>query len=290
MMFDEIRVRAYAKINFGLKVLPRRKDGFHNIESVFQTIDLYDELVINWQKEKNCLVQCNSMNLPLKNTLTLAYEAFCEITRIDVPGIKVDLIKGIPSGGGLGGGSSDAAALIRALQEVTGITLSESELDYIASKTGSDVFFFMHCKEDGKGCALVSGRGEVIKTIPSRNDLVLVLVFPDESSSTKEAYDLVDEMIAEGKDVKCPAFEELEQIYMKDISEWTFRNTFTAVIAQKLPSVGNAINELKNVGCCYAEMSGSGSTVFGAFTSELQAERCCNLLDTSWNCKLVRTI
>jgi len=81
-----------------------------------------------------------------------------------------------------------------------------------------------------------------------------------------------------------------EKIYMKDISEWTFRNTFTAVIAQKLPSVGNAINELKNVGCCYAEMSGSGSTVFGAFTSELQAERCCNLLDTSWNCKLVRTI
>ena len=101
-MFSEIRVRAYAKINFGLKVLPLREDGFHNLESIFQTIGLYDELIVTWNEEKSCVVSCDSMQLPSKNTLTSAYQAFCEAVEVDVPGVRVNLIKGIPSGGGLG--------------------------------------------------------------------------------------------------------------------------------------------------------------------------------------------
>lgn len=289
-MFSEIRARAYAKVNFGLKVLPVRGDGFHNIESIFQTVNLYDELIINWNKEKSCLVHCESMQLPLKNTLTIAYQAFCDVVDCEVPGVSVELIKGIPSGGGLGGGSSDAAALVRVLETVCGLTLSDSQLDRIAAKTGSDVFFFMHCDKDGKGCALVSGRGEIIEKIKPRHDLYLLFVFPKESSSTKEAYALVDEAIASGREVKGPDFCDFELIYNSDVQKWTFINTFTPVIADSIKEVGAALQALRNAGCCYAEMSGSGSTVFGVFTLKQQADSVCNLLAESWECKLVQTI
>lgn len=290
-MLKEVSSKAYAKINFGLRVLPRRADGFHNIESIFQTIDLYDELRVTPVSERGCIVHCDSMQLPENNTLINAYNAFCECTGRYSIGLKVNLIKGIPAGGGLGGGSSDAAALIRLLQGFYNIELNDEQLDFIAAKTGSDVFFFMHCDKDGKGCSLVSGRGEYIKKIENpRKDLYLVMIFPNAKSSTKEAYALIDKAFAEGKEIKSPELNELESVYRMDPENWTFINTFTPVITGVSVEINQAISALKNVGCCYAEMSGSGSTVYGAFTDRQQAISASNLLGETWNCKLVQTI
>lgn len=290
-MLKEVSSKAYAKINFGLRVLPRRADGFHNIESIFQTIDLYDELSVTPVSERGCIVHCDSMQLPENNTLINAYNAFCECTGRYSIGLKVNLIKGIPAGGGLGGGSSDAAALIRLLQGFYNIELNDEQLDFIAAKTGSDVFFFMHCDKDGKGCSLVSGRGEYIKKIENpRKDLYLVMIFPNAKSSTKEAYALIDKAFAEGKEIKSPELNELESVYRMDPENWTFINTFTPVITGVSVEINQAISALKNVGCCYAEMSGSGSTVYGAFTDRQQAISASNLLGETWNCKLVQTI
>ena len=289
-MLYEVSSKAYAKINFGLRVFPKRQDGFHSIESIFQTVDLYDELIVTPACGQVCNVQCDSMQLPENNTLTNAYNAFCQLTGRNSIGVNVKLIKGIPSGGGLGGGSSDAACLIRVLEKLNDIKLTENQLDYIASKTGSDVFFFMHCDSDGKGSALVTGRGECVKKINSRNDLFLVLIFPSVSSSTKEAYSLVDKAFADGKNIKCPELSELEGIYNKPLEKWTFVNSFTPVIAGKYEEISCAINDLKRTGCCYAEMSGSGSTVYGAFTLRQQAISAINLLGDTWNCKLVQTV
>lgn len=286
----EITTKAYAKINFGLRVLPKGNGEFHNIESIFQTIDLFDELIVTPTPKKSCIVQCDSMQLPENNTLKKAYDAFCEITGMDSIGVDVKLIKGIPSGGGLGGGSSDAAALIRVLQKLSGIVLNDEQLDFIASKTGSDVFFFMHCDEKGSGCALVSGRGEIVRKIDPRKDLYLVMIFPDVSSSTKEAYDLVDKAFGEGKNVLAPLFSDYEALYRQSLEKWTFINTFTPVIADKYKDIRKAIDDLKRAGCCYTEMSGSGSTVYGAFTLRQQAESVGNLLANAWNCKLVQTV
>ena len=282
--------RAYAKVNFGLRVLPGRSDGFHGIESIFQTVDLYDELTLTTVAEKGCFVHCSSMKLPENNTLTKAYNAFCKLADCEVPGFEIDLKKGIPSGGGLGGGSSDAAALTRMLETLCNVRLSDSELDDIAAETGSDVFFFMHCDEMGQGCALVSGRGENVKRIHGREDLFLVLIFPEVSSSTKEAYALVDEAFAGGKVLVSPEFDELELVYRKPPEKWTFINTFTPVICEKYNEIGRAIEALRNLGCEYAEMSGSGSTVFGVFTSRHEAESAVEKLAGSWNCKLARTV
>ena len=289
-MEREISGWAYAKVNFGLRVLPGRADGFHGIESIFQTVDLYDELTLTTTDEKGCVVHCSDMELPENNTLTKAYNAFCKVVRCEVPGVRVELKKGIPSGGGLGGGSSDAAALTRMLERLCNVRLSDSELDNIAAETGSDVFFFMHCDERGRGCALVSGRGEVVKKIHGRDDLFLVLIFPEVSSSTKEAYALVDEALACGNVLISPEFDELELVYRRPPENWTFINTFTPVISAKYKDIGRAIEALRALGCEYAEMSGSGSTVFGIFSSRQEAESAVKELTGSWNCKLARTV
>ena len=289
-MEREISGRAYAKVNFGLRVLPGRSDGFNGIESIFQTVDLFDELTLTVTAEKGCFVHCSDMELTENNTLTKAYNAFCKVVDCEVPGVKVELKKGIPSGGGLGGGSSDAAALVRMLEKLCNVRLSDSDLDNIAAETGSDVFFFMHCDEQGRGCALVSGRGEVVKKIHGREDLFLVLIFPKVSSSTKDAYALVDEAFAGGKVVVSPEFDELELVYRKPPENWTFINTFTPVISKKYEEIGRAIEALKALNCNYAQMSGSGSTVFGVFASRQLAESAVNKLAGSWNCKLARTV
>lgn len=286
----EITVKAYAKINFGLKVLQKRADGFHNIESIFQTIDLFDELIVTPVPKMSCEVHCDSMRLPENNTLVSAYNAFCDVTGKNSIGVNVFLKKRIPSGGGLGGGSSDAAALIKVLEKLNKIKLNEEKLDLISSKIGSDVFFFMHCDEEGKGCALVSGRGEIVQNIIPRHDLFLLLIFPKVSSSTKVAYGLVDKAFKVGKKSDAPDLDEFEFVYHKPLKEWTLSNTFTPVVAVHYEEIGRAINELKKAGCCYAEMSGSGSTVFGAFTERQQAEAVSSLLACAWNCKLVKTV
>ena len=289
-MNREFAARAYAKVNFGLRVLQGRNDGFHGIESIFQTVDLFDELTVTAVEKPGCEVFCSSMQLPQKNTLTAAYEAFCEIADSKIPGIRINLKKGIPSGGGLGGGSSDAGALIRILEKLCGTKLSDSQKDYIASKTGSDVFFFMHCDDEGKGCALVSGRGEKVQHINPCEEKYLVLIFPKVSSSTKEAYALVDEAFASGNTLVSPEFDELELIYRRPPENWTFINTFTPVISKKYEEIGRAIEALRVMNCAYAEMSGSGSTVYGVFTSRQQAETAVNKLADTWNCKLARTV
>ncbi len=294
-MLENYYTKAYAKVNFNLRVFPKQNGQlYHKIESVFQTINLYDELFVCIKEEKGCSVQCDSLVLPEKNTLTSAYEAFCKISGCDVPGINVKLVKGIPSGGGLGGGSSDAAALIRVLSDICGISLNDSQLDFIAENTGSDVFFFMHCDSEGKGAALVTGRGEIIKKIESRKDLFLLLIFPKIASSTKEAYSLVDKSF-ETKDslehkVKYPVFNSLESVYADKVINWTFVNTFTEPLSQKYSDIFEALKDLRNSGAEFIDMSGSGSTVFGVFTLRQQAIYTSNLLADKWKCKLVQTL
>lgn len=141
-MRTEICVTAPAKINIGLHVLPGCVNGFHRIESIFQTVTLFDTLVVRASERKGCVVDCEGMELPNDNTISLSYTAFRSVTGIDNFGVRVELKKRIPSGGGLGGGSSDAAACIRAFETLNGITLSVRQLEAIASRIGSDVFFF----------------------------------------------------------------------------------------------------------------------------------------------------
>ena len=285
-MLTEISVSAPAKINVGLKVLPVRDDGFHSIESIFQTVGLYDELTVKLINGfGRCEVSCADIVLPKKNTIESAYKAFSEVYG-KIKSVSVFLKKGIPSGGGLGGGSSDAASFVRALEKLNDVKLSDNELDSIAAKVGSDVFFFLRA---ASGAAIVTGRGEIVRHIKRRNDLTFLLVFPHVSSSTKEAYDLIDEFYYSGCSMVFPEVARLEEIYNSPLNKWTFKNSFTAVLKNKYAEIENALTVLSNVNAPYCEMSGSGSTLFGVFYSVGEAQAAAEKLKADgFKCTVVQ--
>ena len=153
---------------------------------------------------------------------------------------------------------------------LSGITVSPEMADRIAEKVGSDVFFFLHCTHPG--CALVSGRGEIVHPIKARENIHILLVLPDVHSSTKEAYSLVDRELMAGKTVDCPAFSELEDVYNGAVKDWNFANSFTVPVAGKYPEISEALAALKEAGALFSDMSGSGAVVFGVFDTSRAAE------------------
>ena len=279
-MLRSVHVIVPAKINLHLKVNEKRNDGFHDIESIFQKIPLYDELLIEMADTKNtCKVDSPVFKLPENNTLVSAYSAFCAATGIS-DGVTVTLTKRIPSGAGMGGGSSDAAGMLRGLQELFEVSLTDAELKKAAETIGSDVSFFLY---DGEGydTAIVTGRGENVKYIKSRRDLFYVLVCPGVHSSTKEAYDLVDNW-NNGGSTTFPKLSELESIYRGSVKDWTFGNSFTKPVAGKYPIIQKAIDDLSNFNPEFVEMTGSGSVVFGIFSSENDAKKAYTQLCHNW--------
>ena len=281
-MLLEVKVRAPAKVNIGLRVYPRREDGFHDIESIFQTISFYDDIDVKLLLEKNvCRVYCAQMQLPAHNTITAAYTAFCRLTG-KTDGVQVTLTKRIPAGGGLGGGSSDAAAFIKALATLTKTELTLELADAVSASVGSDVFFFMHCAEDKSGAAVVTGRGDVVLPIEPRTDLYFVLIMPDVHSSTKEAYTLVDNILEEEADFQFPPLKELTKLYYGPLKSWTFANAFTLALKRKYPVIGDALQDIPKSGAVWAEMTGSGAVVFGAYDSAVAAKTAYDLLRKSW--------
>ena len=148
----------------------------------------------------------------------------------------------------------------------------------------------MHCDEEGKGAALVSGRGDKVKKIHSRTDLYLLLIFPGVGSNTKEAYSMVDSFLVHGDKLNYPDFNELETIYRLPPEKWNFNNTFYFALEDKIPEIKKALDELKKTDAVYTAMSGSGSTVFGVYTSLENAKKAEQMVSNSWSVKLVQTL
>lgn len=279
-MVKVIHAMAPCKLNLHLRVLERRADGYHDIESVFQLISLADELSVSISgAERQCRVISPLMELPPVNTLTQAVDQFRAATGVSA-GIRVDIVKRVPSGAGLGGGSSDAAALLRSLDRLFETRLPEAALFSMAAGIGSDVPFFL-----SGGAAVVQGRGERIVPIAARTDLYGVLIWPGVHCSTAEAYGLVDTWHDEGKDgqLNWPAVSELGSLYRRPVGEWPFANSFTGPVASMHPVIAETIAALRQNGARFAEMSGSGSSVFGLFEEEKAAEAAQRLL--SAHCK-----
>ncbi len=279
-MLDVIRISAPCKLNLHLKVLERRTDGYHDIESVFQRISLCDELTVAVVPEREAFqLESPFMTLPPVNTISRAVELFRSRTGITA-GLSIRLEKRIPAGAGLGGGSSDAAATLVSLDRLFGTALDLPALTEMAFEIGSDVPFFLSAP-----AAVVSGRGERLQSIEARSDLYGVLVWPDVHSSTAEAYRLVDEYQAGGLQNRktWPPLAELEEMYRLPAAEWGFANSFTAPLTAKYPVIGEVLRYFRNNGCCFAEMTGSGSAVFALFDSSVSADRVYTDLAKRWS-------
>lgn len=314
-MLETVTTFALAKINLGLKVKKARSDGFHNIASIFSTVNLRDELTVSLTDENNhqisdgcCKVDCKSeiqenFVLPNENTLTKAYKAFCVLTD-NKKGVYVKLKKRIPVGSGLGGGSSDASSFIQSLNLLFGTQLDESAQMKIAEKVGSDCFFFTKSLFDSKSkngfyVAFVEGRGEKVSRIEMRNDYSILLLIPEVSVSTKIAYDLVDKYYSLNKsliskekiDKKNFTDKELfENIYKMPIKDWKklgLSNDFTNPIIENYPKIKNALNAMSLVGADFVDMSGSGSTIYGIFENQKKAITAKKMLESNWKVILV---
>lgn len=278
-MTDMMCISAPCKINLHLRVLEKRPDGFHDIESVFQLISLADELSVSIAGGiGSCEVVSPRMNLPQDNTITAAVDRFRSLTGVN-EGLRIEVAKNVPSGAGLGGGSSDAAAVLLALDRMFGTRISVADMNAMAASIGSDVPFFL-----AGGAAVVEGRGERIKPIRGRDDLFGVLIWPGVASPTGSAYGLVDRWHSEGmdRDAQWIRVEDLERMYRNPVSDWTFRNSFTSPVESVFPVIREARMALRDCGAAYAEMSGSGSSVFGLFEDEKQAEKAQKTLSMRW--------
>ena len=258
-------LKAPAKINLGLRILGKREDGFHNIETIFYPVKLFDTINIQISKsptDKNSIiVKTEKQIVPLSrnNTCFKAVEAVFKAFRIrETYRIEIELTKHIPIGGGLGGGSSDAGTIIRFLLKYFDINLSENREKVIqaALEVGSDVPFFLIQKP-----CYATGKGEKLHLLNDfRLDYDILLVNPNQHVSTKWAY----ENLGFNENDK---FEPvLRGVTSFDVdNKELFRNDFERVVYQKYPVLKNTKETLLEKGAVFASLSGSGAVIYGLF-------------------------
>lgn len=249
------QIKSFSKINLGLKVLNLRDDNYHNISSVFIAVDLYDTLT--FIPSSSFSLHCPNDIIPIntENTITKAYKLLNKKFNFKNH-YKILLEKNIPVGGGMGGGSSNAAFTLKALNKLNNLKLTNEQLYESSLKIGSDVPFFIE-----GGIKLVSGRGEVINdySAPLINDLYILLIFPDFSIDTSWAYKKIKNKLQYKEySTKFPALDS--QVNWK-----LFENDFEDIVGSAYPEIFEIKQFLYNNGALYSGLSGSGSTMFGVY-------------------------
>jgi len=245
------------KINLGLNVVSKRSDGFHDIESLFYPVPWCDILEITPVKKNNFLFDGIKINCP--DTENLCFKAYQLLKKqYSIPEINLYLYKKIPSGAGLGGGSSDGAFTLRALNSLFSLNLDDETLKQFVYILGSDCTFFVQDKP-----CLVTGTGNKLLPLPfTLKGYHIVVVKPDISISTKEAYGMVSPQKA-----KIPVSE----IIKLPLREWKNKmvNDFEEPVFKKHPKISAIKQMLYEKGAIYASMSGSGSAVYGLFENKI---------------------
>ena len=259
-----LTVYAPAKINLALEVLGKNND-YHRISSIVQSIDLCD--ILNFQLDEEICFECDEPDLKRDNLVTQAASLLKESTKCSL-GVRIELRKHIPWGVGLGGGSSDAAATLLALNELWGLGLPPSELVHLAFKLGSDVPFFIY-----KGTGLVEGKGEKVTPLPSLPSTYFVLLvptLPKISDKTKQMYNNLDAAyFTEGQFVQ-QALSSLR--HGKAIDPGLMFNVFEKVAFDFFPGLDRNCKTLEKAGAPGVYLAGSGPCIFTFFSGD-QGER-----------------
>ena len=275
-----ISLKAPAKINWFLSVLNKREDGYHNIISPMQCVDLFDVLSFEEDEEIHLL---SDLDIPAEGNL--AYKAAALLKKVSSykRGARIELQKNIPVAAGLGGGSSDAASALIGLNRLWGLNFDKVTLMRIAAEIGSDVPFFL-----SGALSLAEGRGEKVTDLNTEASAILLLVKPDVSVSTSWAYHSYKTGLTKKTvDIKlfCQALARENFIFLRDM----VFNDLEDVVISKYPVVGELKKILLQNGALFSLMSGSGSTVFGVFQSVEAAVKASESLQGEW-CRVVRTL
>lgn len=269
---------AFAKINLTLDVLGKREDGYHDLKSVMQTVSIRDDIEIDLETEKPWKLICDKDDIPTdeRNLAWKAAKLFFETTKKDPNGIEIRITKRIPSQAGMGGGSADAAAVLRALNTHYNAPFSILALAELGGQIGSDVPFCVL-----GGTAMVEGRGERLRKLPDMPDCFMVVCKPDFSCSTAELYDELDKAeIAKRPDNK--AMESA--LYAGDLGKiaeniW---NVFDPIVTKKHLELNYIKSICNSYGAVAQQMTGSGSAVFAITDSFEYAAVICNMLKDNY--------
>ena len=284
---EEIYIKARAKVNLSLEVLGKREDNYHNLESVFQKINLYDEIYIKKIQEKDFRLKINVKELDSKeNIIYKAYRKLKEQYKV-INGIEVIVNKKIPMQAGMAGGSTDCAAFIIAMNKLFKLKLSKEEMEALGKSLGADVVPCFYNK-----AIKAEGIGDMITTIDTDFKYYMVIIKPEIACNTKEMYQKLDTE----KDIQQLHTSEniIKALENKDIQLLTnnLYNVFEEVVQEK-QSIQEIKKELLNNGALQALMTGSGSCVYGIFKDKQSAknayitlkERYQTYICTSYNMK-----
>ena len=279
--------KAYAKINLGLKILGRRVDGFHDILSVMQTVDLCDTLTLV-ERPKEIDVHCSGIEGVPDGEENLAYKAAALLKKeYNVKkGVSITIQKRIPVGAGLGGGSSDAAATLRGLNRLWKLKTTEFELLNIASSVGSDVPFLLR-----KGTAVASRRGETLHYLKLPKPLIYVAIYPGFAVSTEWAYKNRKNDLTSGDKYVNFIVSLKRGLTDKEPPFQDVKNDLEQTVENRYPLIGEIKKKLLSAGAIMASLSGSGSTVYGLFNDPSPARQAAKTLQNSnWSVFVCRSV
>ena len=269
---------AFAKLNLTLDVLGKREDGYHDLQSVMQTISVRDDIEIDVGTGKPWKLLCSVEGIPTdeRNLAWKAAKVYCDAMKKDPDGLEIRITKRIPSGAGMGGGSADAAAVLRALNRHYGDPLSLFALAELGAQVGSDVPFCVIC-----GTAMVEGRGERVRKLPDMPDCIFVIVKPEFSVSTPELYQKIDAV----QIPKRPDNKAMESAILAGDLEKVVKNVynvFDPVVTEDHLELNYIKSLFHQYGAVGYQMTGSGSAVF-AIVSEFEvAAVICNMLKENY--------
>jgi len=262
---NKVIINSNAKVNIGLKILKARDDGYHNIVTVFQEINLFDIISIS-KKSKGCDFNSNATWLinDKTNLCVIAYEAMKN--KFDIDGVVIDLTKNIPKGSGLGGGSSNAACIMKGIRELYSLNISDKELEEIASQIGADVPFFIR-----GSIQLGEGIGDRLTPLKINISGKYLIIIPDMEIDTSWAYSkFKNDLDSSTLPINFASLSNEKTISLDKLK--FFENDFESIVVPAYPEIGKIKEALHALGAGFASLSGSGSTVFGIFNDDVSLD------------------
>lgn len=280
-----IVVEAHSKINLGLAVVRRRSDGYHDIETIFQTVSLADTVAVEPAGRGGISLAAEGERVPAGPSNLAWAAAAAVMERTGSPAVAIALEKRIPVAAGLGGGSADAAAVLVGMNELFGLGLSLSDLREIGLEIGSDVPFML-----GGGTARGRGRGEVIEQLPPLRGAWFVLVTPPRAISAASAYAAARIGLTHSVDLIRLNRSAIQDGDVRGLAKG-LRNDLEAGVVLSCPDVATAKGRLTELGVLGAVMSGSGPTVVGVLDNEEAASDVASRLGRrDWRTHVVEPI
>jgi len=280
---NSLSVLSPAKINLYLEVTGKRKDGYHNLATIFQMINLYDNLTFSPRTDGKIKVTCS--NRKIKEKDNLVYKAAKSLWKKGLPGISIKIDKKIPVGAGLGGGSSNGATALYILNKIWKLGKTNAELRKIGKKLGADVAFFLY---DTKAWA--TGIGDKLKPLPEMEKFHIVIVKPKISISTVEIFKSFKmELTTKKESSKIPAKGKC-LILVEDTIDF-LRNDLESTVFERYPNLLKVRNAIKKTGSKGVMLSGSGSVMFGIYRNLTKARLAyAEIANLGWFCELTEPL